>query len=507
MQGYMIKLKKLLKEIPGCQIKGSKELLVTGITSNSKFVAPGNLFIAKRGIKNDGCRFIPEAIQAGASAIVTDLYDPSLKQIVQVIHPHVTAIEGSLAAAFYDNPSQELLMVGLTGTNGKTTTSFIVRNLLENWTGPCGLIGTIEYIVGAQRYPATHTTPDVITNHKMLREMIDQGCRAAVMEVSSHALDQGRVDQIEYDVAIFSNLTLDHLDYHGSMENYGQAKRLLFQSLGKGKAKKKREKWAIVNQDSPWTARLLEGCTAQVLSYGIDNRAELQASAIHFDQGGTRATVTFQGKSIQCFWPLVGRFNIYNCLAAMGVALSQHISLDAAAHYMSQIPHIKGRLQPVQNSLGLNVYVDFAHSDDALINVLGTLREIQAAHGRLIVVFGCGGDRDKSKRPKMAEACERYADLCIVTSDNPRTEDPSAICNEIVQGFTQSGNYNIELDRRAAIRKAIEMAKPDDTLLIAGKGHEAYQIFAHQTIAFDDGKVAEEICAQIQHEREKCFVS
>ena len=202
-QAVMIKLKKLLKEIPGIEVKGSKELLVTGITSNSKVVAPGNLFIAKKGKTHDGSQYIPEALRAGASVIATDLYDPSLKEVVQIIHPAVSSIESHLAAAYYENPSEDLLMVGITGTNGKTTTSFVVRNLLENWAGPCGLIGTIEYIVGRQRYPATHTTPDVITNHKMLREMVSQGCRSAVMEVSSHALDQGRVDQIDYDVAIF----------------------------------------------------------------------------------------------------------------------------------------------------------------------------------------------------------------------------------------------------------------------------------------------------------------
>lgn len=502
----MIKLNQLLKEIPGVEVKGSKELLVTGITSNSKLVAAGNLFIAKKGKTHDGSQYIPEALRAGASAIATELYDPSLKEVVQIIHPAVSAIESSLAAAYYENPSEDLLMVGITGTNGKTTTSFVVRNLLENWAGPCGLIGTIEYIVGRQRYPATHTTPDVITNHKMLREMVGQGCRSAVMEVSSHALDQGRVDQIDYDVAIFSNLTLDHLDYHGSMEHYGQSKRRLFQNLGKGKGQKKREKWAIVNQDSPWTPRIVEGCTAHVLSYGIESRADVHASDIRLEQEGTRALVTYQGKSIPCFWPLVGRFNVYNCLAALSVALSQNIPLDLAAHYLSEIHFVRGRLQPVPNSLGLKIYVDFAHSDDALINVLGTLKEIQTTKGKLIVVFGCGGDRDKTKRPKMAAACESFADLSIVTSDNPRSEDPSKICEEVIQGFTSKETYQIELDRRAAILQAIERATPDDSILIAGKGHETYQIFAHKTIEFDDSKVAAELCAQVHHERKKCSV-
>lgn len=500
----MIKLKKLLKDITGYEVKGSKDTLVTGITSNSKFAAPGYLFIAKKGKTADGSQYIPEAIRAGAAVIVTDLFDPSLKQVVQVIHPNVASIESQLAAAYYENPSQKLLMVGITGTNGKTTTSFVVRNLLEHGFGPCGLIGTIEYIAGEQRYRATHTTPDVITNHKMLREMIRQGCRSAVMEVSSHALDQGRVEQIDFDVAIFSNLTLDHLDYHGSMDNYGEAKRSLFLGLGKGRSGKKGNKWAIVNQDSPWSSRMLEGCSAQKLTYGIKNNADLHAADIQLDKDGTHALVSYQGKTVSSFWPLVGRFNVYNCLAAMGVALSQNIPLDLVVTYMSQIPDVIGRLQPVKNHLGLNIYVDFAHSDDALTNVLGTLKEIQGPKGRIIVVFGCGGDRDKSKRPKMAEACGNYADLCIVTSDNPRSENPMKICEEIVKGFTCKDIFEIELDRKVAIRKAIEIATTDDTILIAGKGHETYQIFAHTTFEFDDSKVAAEIC--IQEERKRCFV-
>lgn len=486
----MIKLSELLQNLPECQVKGSNELLITGMSSNSKCVTPGNLFIAKKGKAFDGKQFISEAIQAGASAIVTDFFDPAFKQVVQVIYPDIASIESMLAANYYRHPSRELFMVGMTGTNGKTTTSFIVKNLLDHFIGSCGLIGTIEYIVGPQRYPATRTTPDVISNHKMLREMVDQGCQAAVMEVTSHALDQGRVDQIDFDAAIFSNLTLDHLDYHGTMENYGYAKRKLFERLGK-------DKWAIVNQDSAWTPYMLQGCSAHILSYGIDRPADLQASNICLQQDGTQAKVAYQGKTLNCYWPLVGRFNVYNCLAAMAVVLSQNISLEAIADQISQMRCVRGRLQAVNNCLGIKIYVDFAHSDDALLNVLATLKEVQPPSGRLIVIFGCGGDRDRSKRPKMAQACEKYADLCIVTSDNPRSEDPQQICREIVAGFSTSKIYQIELDRRAAIQKAIELACPDDLILIAGKGHETYQIFAHQTIEFDDCKVAADICSQL----------
>lgn len=478
-----------------CQIKGSKETAITGISANSKLVAPGNLFIAKKGKIHDGGQYIPEAIQAGACAILTDLFDPSLKNVVQIIHPDINAIESSLAAEFYQHPSDELFMVGITGTNGKTTTSFIIKNLLDAFYGPCGLIGTIEYIVGSHRYQATRTTPDVIHNHKMLREMCLSGSRSAVMEVTSHALDQGRVDKIDFDVAVFSNLTLDHLDYHGTMEKYCEAKKSLFSRLGKHVRSKNGKKWAVVNRDSPWVDRLLEDCSASCLTYGIDYPADLQAKKIRLDWNGTYAQVSYQGQTVDCFWPFVGRFNVYNCLAAMGVLLTKGIALEALAEKMANLPPVRGRLEPVNNEKGLKIYVDFAHSDDALSNVLQTLTEFKT--GRILVVFGCGGDRDRTKRPKMAEVCERYADLSIVTSDNPRSEDPQAICQEIVQGFKRKNSFLVEVDRKIAIQKAIEIAKKEDIILIAGKGHETYQIFAHKTIEFDDVKVASDLCSPI----------
>lgn len=493
----MMKLKILLNELSGYEVKGSKEIFITGISANSKHIAPGNLFIAKKGKTYDGGEYIREAIEAGAHAIATDLYHPDLEQVVQIIHPNIASIESSLATNYYRHPSEKLLMIGITGTSGKTTTSYIIKNLLEYFLGHCGLIGTIEYIVGEHRYHATHTTPDVVNNHKMLHEMVTQGCRSAVMEVTSHALDQGRIDKIDFDVAVFTNLTHDHLDYHGSMESYGKAKKQLFDRLGNEKGKKKGKKWAIVNQDSPWTPYMLEGCSANILSYGIDHPADLRATHISLEQNGTRAQVTYRDQTVNCYWPLAGRFNVYNCLAAMAVCLTQGISLDFMSSRMSQVSFIRGRLQPVKNALGLKIYVDFSHKLDALKNVLETLKEIKSDKGRLIVVFGCGGDRDRLKRSKMAEVCENYADSCIVTSDNPRSEDPRTICEEIVAGFINPRIYQVEIDRQIAIKKAIESAQPNDIVLIAGKGHETTQIFAHKTIEFDDCRVAADICAQL----------
>lgn len=487
-----MKLKKLFKDLCEAQIKGSKELEITGICSHSKLASPGNLFIAKKGFVDDGVNYINEAIQAGASAVLTDMYDPSLKTAAQIIYPQPAGIEGLLAAQYYQNPSEELFMVGITGTNGKTTTSYLTKFLLdalEEDNG--GLIGTIEYLIGSHRYQATRTTPDVVANQKMLREMCNQGSKSCVMEVTSHALDQARVNQIHFDVAIFTNLTQDHLDYHKTMEEYCKAKNKFFAELHHSK---KSSPCAIVNADSPWTEKILqgcnEGCQTKIMTYGTKAPADLFADEIELTPEGTKFVLHYKDRQIPCQIPLVGRFNVYNCLAATATCLHKGHALDAILQLYPKLPAVSGRLEPVPNDLGLKIFVDFAHSEDALSNVLMSLSELKA--GKIITVFGCGGDRDKDKRPKMAEAAEKYSDLCIVTSDNPRSEDPEAICRHITAGF-KSKSYIVELDRKKAIELAIGRARAGDILLIAGKGHETYQIFAHKTVDFDDRKVAQEL--------------
>lgn len=493
-----MKLKKLFKDLKDVQIKGAKDPDISGICSNSKLAAPGNLFIARKGLVSDGTQYIAEAVQAGAVAIVTDMYDPSLKNIVQVIHSDPAKLEGLLAAIYYKFPSDELFLVGITGTNGKTTTSFLVKYLLDQLVeknkNQTGLIGTIEYIIGQQRYQAIRTTPDVISNQKMLREMCKQGCQSAVMEVTSHALDQGRVSNIHFDAALFTNLTIDHLDYHGTMESYCKAKNALFRTLGNPSEKiTKNPPCAVVNADSPWLEKITEGCKTKILTYAIENTADLKASEIQLTPQGTDFKLEYKGNSYLVSIPLVGRFNVYNCLAAIGAALVHGDSLDKIIDLLSRCPSVPGRLEPVPNSENLKIYVDFAHTSDALENVLECLNELKT--GKIITVFGCGGDRDKSKRPLMAAVAEIYSDFCIVTSDNPRSEMPEAICKEIVAGFKNPERHFIEIDRKKAIMKAIEMASPDDIILIAGKGHEMCQIFAHKTIEFNDRKVAEGICS------------
>jgi UDP-N-acetylmuramoyl-L-alanyl-D-glutamate--2,6-diaminopimelate ligase len=481
-----MKLKKLLSEIPDLLLKGPKETEITGVASNSKLVSPGNLFVARRGDAYDGVAFIPEAISAGAKAILTDIYDPAYRSISQIICEDVRKAEAQLAASFYGYPSEQLFLVGITGTSGKTTVSHLVKHLLDHFKGPSGLIGTIQYQVGNVSYPASHTTPDVVRCHKMLREMVDHGLRSAVLEVTSHALDQGRVDLLEFDYGIFTNLSQEHLDYHKDMEAYAACKRMLFTKLAQGN---KREKVAITNADSPWSVPLIKGLQLPTMTYGMEASADLRANNLQLDPKGSCFNVCFQGRENEAKISLPGKFNVYNALAAISVCLCNQIPLDEILEVLRRVPPVPGRMDKVPNDKGIHVFVDYAHKPDALAKVLECLKEMP--HRKLITVFGCGGDRDRNKRPMMAAICEHYSDITVITSDNPRSEDPQAIIREIIQGF-ESNNYRVEVDRKKAIWSALDEAREGDIVLIAGKGHEKTQIFAQQTIVFDDKEIVRE---------------
>ena len=487
MANSMTKLKRLIKDLPHIDVIGSKEIEVTGITSNSKLVAPGSLFIARRGAAFDGNRFIPEAVASGAVAIVSDVFDPSLT-ITQLITPDVAAMEAYLAAAFWQNPSKELTLVAITGTSGKTTTSYIVHHLFSHFHIRSGLIGTVAYIAGAHRYEAPNTTPDIITNQRLLGEIVKAGDTACVMEVSSHALTQGRVAGIAFDTAIFTNLTHEHLDYHKTMDAYAQAKNILFRSLT---ADGKKDPIAILNGQDPWSAHVSSGTSARTFTYAIDDSADVVASHLRLGPHSTTFDLSFGGKQAAVISPLVGRYNVANAVAAAASFLARGYPLGEVAQGLATVTPPPGRLERVDNALGLAIYVDYAHKEDALRKVLPALRE--STQGRLITVFGCGGDRDREKRPLMARAVEELSDIAIVTTDNPRSEDPLRIIDEICKGFTSS-NYIVVPDRKEAIHKALYIATPKDVVLIAGKGHEKYQIFAHGTVPFDDCQVAAEWC-------------
>ena len=462
-----MKLKQLIRGIEGIEVRGSREIEITGLCADSRVAAPGNLFIARKGKAHDGGQFIGKALDAGAVAVAHDLYDPFLKA-TQIISRDPGKLEASLAARYYGRPSEELFVVGVTGTKGKTTTTYLMGV-------KSGLVGTVETIIGETRVRSPFTTHYPIQNQKLLREMVAKECQSAVMEVSSHGLDQGRTDEISFDIGLFTNLYPDHLDYHPTVEEYAAAKRKLFKNL-KGTA--------ILNSDSPWS-EFMQGGEKRV-SYGIENKADVQARDIRFSEKGTE----FRVGDVLFSTPLMGRFNVYNLLGAIAVCLERGFALEEINAVSSTFKSVPGRLESVPNDRGFRIFVDFAHSGEALKNVLGTLKEI--AKKRVIVVFGCGGNRDAARRSGMGEAAEGSADLSVVTSDNPRAEDPEEIIRQILAGYKNPEKALVEVDRTKAIGRAIALGEPGDIVLIAGKGHEKTQIFAHQTIPYDDVEVAKE---------------
>jgi UDP-N-acetylmuramoyl-L-alanyl-D-glutamate--2,6-diaminopimelate ligase len=489
-----MKLKKLFADLPVELVKGSKETQITGICSNSKFVVPGNLFIAKKGKNHDGNAFIEQAVNAGAAAVLTDVFDPFIENCAMIVYSNVEEIESLLASRYYHNPTQELFVVGVTGTNGKTTISYMVRHLLENLNMSCGLIGTIEYLVGKCSYQATHTTPDTISNVKMLREMVANGCQAAVMEVTSHGIEQKRIEALTFDIGIFTNLTPDHLDYHKDLESYGEVKKRFFQQIASKKQKKdlKYPHGAILNIDDPWSEEIKSSLEVPVVTYGMGKEADIRASKLEYSMKETKFELVYQGEKQEIHLPFIGRFNVYNALAVASLGVMLGISLEKLAEVFSTFPPIEGRMEAVSINCGFDVFVDYCHTEDALKSALKAFKPL--TKGKLILVFGCGGNRDQEKRIKMGAVASKWADFTVVTSDNPRKEDPQLICDQICEGFDGKGKYVVEIDRKDAIEKAIGYAKEGDTVLIAGKGHEPYQVFSHKTIEFDDRVVAKEAC-------------
>jgi UDP-N-acetylmuramoyl-L-alanyl-D-glutamate--2,6-diaminopimelate ligase len=469
--------------LPGATAGGSTEIEIAGLAYDSRKVKPGTLFAALRGEKVDGHSYIEPAIAAGAVAVMGENVTADSRYAAIKV-PDARAALADVAAAFFQYPAQRLRMFGVTGTNGKTTTTFLIKHICEKEMLRCGLLGTVRYEIGDRILPAARTTPESLDVHELLSQMRSAGCKAAAMEVSSHALAQDRVRGIEWDCAVFTNLTQDHLDYHGTMEKYFEAKSLLFTGL----AGQKKKSAAVINADDRYGARLTRMCgEAPVITYGLGVRADFRASEVKTDFSGASYQLDARGKSFLVRLPLIGRFNVYNSLAAIAAASAVGIEVRNAVVALASAPHVPGRLEAAPVKRQFRVFVDYAHTDDALINVMKTLRELSPR--RLIVVFGCGGNRDKAKRPKMGAAVDQLADWAIITSDNPRKEDPAAIIEDIKKGFRGS-NYEVVVDRREAIFKAVALAQPRDIVLLAGKGHETYQEFADFTVPFDDVHVA-----------------
>jgi UDP-N-acetylmuramoyl-L-alanyl-D-glutamate--2,6-diaminopimelate ligase len=486
-----MQLAKIISALPSAPVtvKGPADREITSLTHDSRQATPGCLFVALPSVTpgrtgeaaGGGVNFILEAVERGAAAVITsaDLEAPRATMI-RVEDPRLAL--SAAAAVFYGHPSLQLQTAAITGTNGKTTVSFLLKHLLDVAERPCGLIGTVRYVVGPRELPASRTTPEADEVQRLLREMRDVNCRAAVMETSSHALEQDRVRHVEFDAAIFTNLTQDHLDYHQTMEAYFAAKLRLFEQLA---AQPHKRGTAVINIDDRYGRRLFDICSQRVktITYGQSSNAMFRAADLRTDLQGTQFSLHAGGRSFLVRLPLYGPFNVYNTLAALAAMHALGHDVRKSVDALKDAPQVPGRLEMVPGTKLFRVFVDYAHTPDALENVLRTLRSLEPAH--LITVFGCGGDRDRAKRGPMGRAAEEASDWCIVTSDNPRREDPEAICREITSAL-RGKNHEAITDRRAAIRRAVAMAGPGDIVLIAGKGHEDYQEFADRKIPFDD---------------------
>jgi len=481
-----MQLKTLLASIPVREIIGPADRAVESIAYDSRRVERDGLFVALRGEKSDGHDFIGQAIEKGATVIVAERAEKNSRTTFVVVENTRTAM-ADLAARFYNFPARKLKLAGVTGTNGKTTTTFLIKHICEKAGMRCGLLGTVRYEIGERVLPASRTTPESLDLQELLAQIRDAGCKAAAMEVSSHALAQERARDLEFEVAVFTNLTQDHLDYHGTMENYFEAKAKLFEQLARQDKKKKPV--AVINVDDRYGQKLIAKIKdkVSVVTFGTGVKADFRASNYRMEFGGTSYQLDARGKSYLVRVPLIGRFNVANSLAALATANALGIGLREAVVSLGKSPQVPGRLEMVPAKRQFQVFVDYAHTPDALLNVLKTLRELEPR--RLIVVFGCGGNRDREKRPLMGQVVDQDADVAIITSDNPRKEDPDKIIAEIEKGF-RGTHFEKITDRAAAISRAVELAQPRDIVLIAGKGHENYQEFADHTVPFEDIQVA-----------------
>jgi UDP-N-acetylmuramoyl-L-alanyl-D-glutamate--2,6-diaminopimelate ligase len=472
-------LQELLDRVPRAEIVGDARIPIAGISYRSQEVRPGWLFFCVPGIRVDGLRFAGDAAASGAAAVVAERWTPLPERVTQVVVPSVRVAMGPVAAAFYGRPAERLVVVGVTGTNGKTTTTYLLEEVFREAGVAPGVIGTTGIRVGGRFTGYDRTTPEAPDLHRLLADMRDGGIGAVAMEVSSHGLDQHRVGGMRFACAVFTNLSQDHLDYHGTLEAYFRAKATLFTPELADRV--------AINHDSPEGRSLLRE-DLPAITYGTDEGADLRAVDVTLHAGG----LSFRVEGLEVRSSLRGAFNVHNCLAALGAARQVGIDDAAAVRGIGALTGVPGRMEPVEAGQPFQVLVDYAHTPDSLENVLRSARPL-AGGNRVIAVFGCGGDRDRGKRPLMGAAATSLADLTLITSDNPRSEDAGAIIAEIEPGALEGGGaYRLEADRREAIRAALADARPGDVVVIAGKGHETGQEFADRTVPFDDRVVARE---------------
>lgn len=483
-------LAELCAGVPGATITGDAGCEIAGLRYDSRAVEPGDLFMCFRGFVHDGHDFIPEALGRGARALMVDRPERVPPGVPAVVVPDTRRAAGPVASRFYGDPSARLHLVGVTGTNGKTTTTFLIRAVLS-LRGPVGLVGTVHNVVGGEVRPVRHTTPEAVDLQSLLHAMAARGDHAAVMEVSSHALALHRVDGCRFDIGVFTNLTQDHLDFHGDLEGYREAKARLFEMLGEEAGGGKGwPRAAVINADDPSGREMARRCRVPVITYGLAGGADVSARDIRLRLDGAAFRVVHPGGETPVELRLTGQFNVYNALAAFAVGLVEGFEPAAIAAALAGVPGVPGRFELVPGRQEFAVIVDYAHTPDGLENVLRAVREL--SRGKVITVFGCGGDRDRGKRPLMGQVAARLSDMVIITSDNPRSEEPAAIAREIEAGVRQVPGrpFLSILSREAAIRQAIAAAGPGDVVLIAGKGHERYQIFRDSVVPFDDRQVA-----------------
>ncbi len=469
----------------------TQELEIGGIQYDSRKVGPGDLFVAIRGTATDGHRFVPDALARGARAVVVDddtavpdslcLHTGAAKIVV----PDARRALAILAATLYGHPADRLVLVGVTGTNGKTTTTHLIKAVLEARGERVGLLGTTGYVIGAETLPSTHTTPESLELQALLAEMLRRGCTAAVMEVSSHALALGRVHGLRFAAGVFTNLTQDHLDFHGTMEAYAAAKRLLFNGLAPDAV-------AVINAEDPAGDGMVRSTRARILRYGRGEHTDVGAAQEQLSLAGTRFRL-LHGGSHPVSSPLVGEFNLQNILAACAAGVGLGIPVETIARGIATAPPVRGRFERITGTDGRTAIVDYAHTPDALEHCLQTIRRLlPPASGRIITVFGCGGNRDRGKRPIMGRIASTLSDRSIITSDNPRAEDPAAIIEEVRAGCVPGAPVETEPDRRKAIRRGLDLASPGDVVLVAGKGHETTQVLRDAVLHFDDREEIEQ---------------
>jgi UDP-N-acetylmuramoyl-L-alanyl-D-glutamate--2,6-diaminopimelate ligase len=483
-----VKLSELTGFLEEKTVEGNADVEITGVSTDSRTIQPGHLFVAVSGTAADGHQFMGEALKRGAVALAGETMAPRAGEQAHVQVPDGRLAAAFLAEAFYGNPSRELDVVGITGTNGKSSTLYLIRSILGAAGLPSSAVGTIAYSIGDTAMPAVNTTPGPVELSSALRQAVDAGHKHFVMEVSSHALHQRRVEAVRFKVAVYTNLSLDHLDYHESLDEYFSAKKHLFELLSKGDA----GTTAVINIDDERGEEIAEATAADIITFGLSNRADICAANIKTSVSRTSFDVTTPEGNFSTTLKLLGRHSVYNALAAAGACLGLGIDLSTIKRGLEKLVIVPGRFERIREGQALEVIVDYAHTPEALRSLLESARSI--CKGKLILVFGAGGDRDRSKRPEMGTLASDLADFAVVTSDNPRSEDPYRIALDIEIGFQRKGkergqHYLVIVDRREAIEEALNAAEVGDIVIIAGKGHETYQIFKDGTIQFDDREV------------------